>query len=130
MTDVIEITSKRKKASGSSAQDDYLAASPPSSEPLATLQLIMSTRWMESFWYADLRRVSFRIDSHFGENPVLILTFSSPGITEVIVQGVNLHRLYDDLLNHRIAWLCRAGGIDPDSLGTNVTAIQKISFHS
>jgi hypothetical protein len=127
MADVIDLLTEAKAENQTTKK--YRAASARHAEgQLRTLTLIGSSGWHTSFWYADLRRLSYHVDSHFGKSPVLILRFTDPEITEAIIQGDELFPLYDDLLEQRIAWLWAITAED-DPPGDGATLIRKINLH-
>lgn len=128
MGDVIEL-SPEAKAAGRAETQKYQAASPRADDPLRTLTVVGSSGWVSSFWYADLRRLLYHYDSDWDRNgPVLILRFTAPDWTDVVIQGDHLYPLYDDVLEQRIAWLhALHAGVEPG--GDGATVIRKISIH-
>lgn len=130
MSDVIDLPPEAKTADRAEAQK-YQAAGRASSAdgPRRTLTVFGSSGWVSTFWYADLRRLIYHFDSDWDRNgPVLILRFTAPDWTDVVIQGDDLFPLYNDVLEQRIAWLhALPAGIEPG--GDGATVIRKISIH-
>lgn len=123
MAEVIDL-SQPSKAAAPPAERFYQPASVRSDQPLDKLTLIGASGWLETFWYADLRRISYHVDPDWDRSPVLKLRFSDPDAAEAVIQGNHLHRLHDDLIEQRIAWLwAMPANVTPED---GATVIRKI----
>jgi hypothetical protein len=83
----------------------YEPCSRPSQHGLYTLHCILGADGYRSFQYVHLDSDSSL--SADGKGQVIRLRFSSSKITAVTIRGRNLWRLYDQIHQHKMAWVMR-----------------------
>ena len=128
MADLIDFSSTSSSRE-SSPGEKYQAFWPPSDVPLPMITFVLQDGSRESFCYVDLSRVRFLNPEQPGQGPVLVLRFLGTEIIDVTVKGRGLQRMYDPVVEHRIAMMSVFNGRF-DTLGDGVTVINSITLQT
>ena len=107
--------------------DDYRANARHGNKPEMTLHFVTKDFTYEGFSYADFERVRLVPGDKPGSGPVLIRRFNGSEITDVHVEGRQLHSLYHWTGLHQVSWIWEYPG-KADFADDAAPIITKIAF--
>ena len=92
-----------------------------------TIHFVLKDYSYEGFSYGDFERVRLLPPEKPGGGPVLILRFNGSVVTDVRIEGRNLHPLYHWIGLHRLPWIWEHPS-PADFSDENAAVISRIGF--